>query len=159
MTWLADGWRAPAESWAAVDNGQVEEPVAADAGPRAEGERGAALPGADLAAKALRLAELQEELYQLERQPTLPSGAMDGGVELMAGSLPTHDYERVLELECEIEMLREELAGEDVHPREPAPGAAEAVDAEIRSRETGEPWSETDEADAEEDEDEVVHLV
>jgi hypothetical protein len=84
-----------------------------------------------LAAQALRLAELQEELHQLEHRPSLPSGALDGGVELMAGGMPPLCYERMLELECEIEHLREEMAGEEALPGATAPRAAEEVGSRI----------------------------
>jgi hypothetical protein len=86
---------------------------------------------ARLAAQALRLAELQEELHELEHLPSLPSGAMDGGAELMAGAMPPLCYERVVEIECEIEHLREEMAGEETLPGTLAPRAAEEIGSRI----------------------------
>lgn len=82
-----------------------------------------------LAAQALRLAELQEELHHLEHRPSLPNGALEGGVELMAeGASPLHT-ERMVELECEIEHLREQMAGEETLPS--LPRAAEEIGSRI----------------------------
>jgi hypothetical protein len=113
------------EDWSAEQAGiavDMASPRNADAAGQAQ---------ARLAAQALRLAELQEELHQLEHLPSLPSGAMDGGAGMMAEGLPPLSYERMLELECEIEHLREEMAGEEPLPSAPAPRAAEEIGSRI----------------------------
>jgi hypothetical protein len=83
-----------------------------------------------LAARIDRLAELQDEQHQIEHLQGSPTGAIDPfGVSSVTSSGAAR--QRLLEIEAEVEHLREELLTPEPVELSPHPRAAEAVGRRI----------------------------
>jgi hypothetical protein len=84
-----------------------------------------------LTEKLLRLAELQEELRELDRVPGLAAAVSAGGADVPE-PLPAPLWQaRMGEIEAEIEQLRTEIAAEEPDTSPDPPRAAEEVGRRI----------------------------
>src|SRR5689334_10356503 len=132
MSWVVDEADTPASLRPVVVDDEMEAlPVSEAAGTTRMAEPSAEERAAALTAQAQRLAELHEELHQLEQMPTLSGGSLESGGDLIAGSMPPLWYDRIAEIECEIEQLREEMSAGEAPPSSSHPRAAEEIGRRI----------------------------